>query len=465
MIQLRAITTWGDGISRRRFLYAAGATGVVAAAGMAWPGAVPALSAAESKWKKADRSKLLDFPTLTMRERDRRWTIARRIMQETQVECLLIPGGGGGAGADNFFTNDASATVVFPMKGEPVVLAGEASFQAASWLENEERGEVSWIKDWRFDHTSPAEVLGDLGLSSARIGTLGVTKGAHNFPAGHTSYRAWTGLQKALPKATLVELWDAFTPEWLAKGEEDLACFRKAALLAEVAAEEVLEITRPGVTEDVLYATVMCAILKHGGGIGGLILHSGPDNASWGPPKWAVRGQRPRTIQNGDVINVEYGASYGHLSSQAQVCMGVGKVSDLNMKLGRTAREQYETALKVLKPGARFGDAAQAINAANRREGFWHTTPQIHSLNPLDPVGPVTEGISQHSSALRERFPHMLERPGTGLDIVLREGMTFQVETNSHSGRGRVNIGGNVVITKTGCEPLNEAPVDFRIVP
>lgn len=456
-----------NGLKRRKFLEYAGAGVLASAMGAMAVKVAQAQSSSKSKWRKADRSKLMEFPTLSLKERDRRWNIARRIMQDNKVECLFVPTEAGGAGADNFFTNDGPATVIFPLEGEPIALMEARPELAASLLQNEERGEVSWVKDWRFvsGQAAEVEIIKELGLANARIGTLGVTRGAHSYPPGYIQHGLWSELLKELPKVNWVELWADFGPEWLTKSEEELVCFRKAALLAEVAAEEVLEVTKPGVTEDLLHATIMNEIFKYGGGIGGMQLHSGPDNSSWGPPKWVVRGQKPRVIQNGDVINIEWSANYGHISSQAQVCMGVGKVSDINLKIARTAREAYEIGVKLMKPGILFADLARAMSEPNLREGFWHVTPLIHSLNPLDPVSPVTEGLRNHSSRLRERFPHYIERAATGMDFVLREGMTFQIETNSHSGRYRVNIGGNVIVRPNGGEELNEAPVWFRLVP
>ncbi len=44
-----------------------------------------------------------------------------------------------------------------------------------------------------------------------------------------------------------------------------------------------------------------------------LIIHSGPDNPSWGPPPWLVRPGNPLVIEKGDVVQRELFPSYGSL--------------------------------------------------------------------------------------------------------------------------------------------------------
>lgn len=445
-----------DVTARRRFLQRMAGAALLSA------------TSAQSSWAtQADRAPLKEWPALSLKERDRRWNIIRRIMQENNVGLLFVPAG---IGADNFLTNDAEATVFFPVNGNPVALAGDRSFQAVGWLTNEERGETSWIRDWRFNSRerlfppAPAievDIIRELGFDKARVGTIGVTKGSHFNPEGSIADALQSDFDKQLRGVTWVELWDAFAPKWLTKSAEELVLFRKAALLAEIASEAVLEASKPGASEADIYHAAMCEVLHNGGTMSNIILHSGPECVSWGPPKWRVRPQKPRTLQEGDIVTTELFPACAHLQAQAQMCVAVGRVADVNQKLARIARESYEIGLKTIKPGVKFSEVAAAMNQPNEREGAWHMTPNIHSLNPLYPVGPVTQGVASFSK-LTERFPRMAERQATGMDVVLQEGMCFQLEPNSSLGRNRVNIGGNVVVTKTGCQELNQLPCELR---
>ena len=41
---------------------------------------------------KPDRSKLLEYPVLSLKERDRRWGLIRKMMEENEVEALMVLG-------------------------------------------------------------------------------------------------------------------------------------------------------------------------------------------------------------------------------------------------------------------------------------------------------------------------------------------------------------------------------------
>ncbi|MBI4442729.1 MAG: aminopeptidase P family protein [Acidobacteria bacterium] len=451
-------------MERRNFLQYAGA------------GAVGLLS---SRWAKAQTqtaqrrtsinlSGLAQYPTLSLKERDWRWNRARKMMQDAKVDCLLVMGNG----ADNYFTNDSGSTLIFPIQGEPIALSGSSSSQAGNWLQNEERGEESWVRDWRFRDGGEVivEVLKEKGFASSRIGTIGVSttasSSAGRFGTGvSVGHAEWETITAGLPQAKWQELWDTFLVMWLTKSDEDLAIFRKASLMAEAASLAAWNVTKPGVTEADIYAAIQCEILRLGGRTGSVIMHSGPDNVSWGSPKWQIRPQKPRVIQGGDIITTEIFPHYGHLQAQAQMCIGVGKVADVNIELGKQAREAYEIGLKTAKPGIKFADLANAMNEPNIKAGNWLLTPHIHSMNPVELVGPLRRDRWPGYSRLRERFKDLpLGRALSGGDVVLQAGMCFQLEPNANRGRNRVNIGGNIIITKDGCEELNDVPCALRMV-
>ncbi len=448
--------TKATAIRRRDFLRYSGSGALVSAVGLLPSGCTQS----QPVRKRTDQPGLSEFPTLSLEERDRRWNIARRMMQDNNVECLLTLS----EGADNYFTNDLPSTVIFPLEGDPVGLRPSAS-NAGNWLVDEERGGVSWVTDWRFQTGGPVivDIIREKGFANSRIGTIGATRGSIFFRGGAVTYGLWTHLKEALPGVTFVELWDQFVVHWLTKSEEDLAVFKKAAMMAEAASEAALEATKPGVTEADIFAAIQCEILRLGGRTSNLIIHTGPDNASWGPAKWQYRAQKPRVIQEGDIICTEIFPHYGHLEAQAQMCMAVGEVAEVNHRLARLARESYEIGLNVIRPGIKFFDVAREMNKPNEREGAWHLTPNIHSINPLQCVGPVTEGI-ENFAALTERFKSLPGRQPHGEEIVLQPGMTLQLEPNSSLGRNRVNIGGNVIVTEDGCEELNSLPCEMRVV-
>jgi Xaa-Pro aminopeptidase len=403
-------------------------------------------------------------PTLSLAERDRRWGLIRAMMRRNNVECLIIPPAPIRYPADTYFTNDIPAcAVVFPLDSEPVAIHRGASV-AGSWLQAREWGEGTWIEDMRFGPRGPlmVQALKEKGLTNARIGTIGVLGGPNLIPYGWTAAPMWAYMKEALPDASFVELWDEFASIWLIKSEEEIALYRYVSDLSEQACQVMLDVTRAGVSENEVFAAVMHVFHRNGASMAhDLFVHSGTDNLSWDAPRWLWRAQKPRVIQDGDMVMSEMMPVVGGIEAQAQMCIAVGNVSEPYRRAARVARESYEIGLKALRPGVTFGEVALAMNEPLLRAGAWHLTPHMHSVSPLTLVSPVTEGLD---SSIKNAFKHVQELGGTGMDVVLQPGMAIQLEPNAAFGRQQVNIGGNVLITENGCEELNSLPTDVRYV-
>jgi Xaa-Pro aminopeptidase len=377
-----------------------------------------------------------DPPVLTNAERDRRWGLLRDMMRRNGVDCLLIPAAPHRYPADIYFTNSLpGCTVIFPLKSEPVAFHRGASV-AGSWLQARDWGESNWIDDMRF--------------------------GPNLIPFGWMPHLMWNSLTEALPEVEWVELWDDFAAIWLTKSAEEVALYRYVSMVCEKACEVMLEMTRPGVAESEIYAEMMkvyyrhCATPAHD-----LFIHSGVDNLSWDAPRWLHRAQKPRIIQEGDVVMSEIMAVVGGIEGQAQMCIGVGAVAHPFLRAAEVARESYEAAIATIRAGVTFGEVADAMQAPLRKAGAWHLTPHIHSVTPLTLLGPVTEDLDD---SIASAFKQVHQLGGTCLDVLLEPGMAIQLEPNAAFGRQQVNIGGNVLVTETGCEELNSLPNYMRFV-
>lgn len=397
---------------------------------------------------------------LSPRERDRRWERTRTMMREQGVECLLVFGSDREQ-VDNYLTNDLpGSTVIFPLEGAPVAIT--RGHLVGTQIESALRGEAVWIDDFRF-RPGPAtivNILKEKGCERGRIGVVGAEGGSHFFPTGWTPYATWKAIREALPHAALKDVSWPFMTMTLVRSEEELALFRRAAAVSELACQVMLDVVKPGVGEAEVFAVATYEILRHGARARFMILHSGPDNPSWHYPKWQMRAQPPRVIRRGDIIVAELFPEYGFIEAQAQMCIAVGKVAEVNRRCAEIARRSYEIGLKALRPGRPFGEVAEAMEGPLREAGAWHLTPLIHSMNPLILVGPVTVGIHKLPGA--DRYKDLFEHPADGADVVLEPGMTIQLEPNACMGKHRINIGGNAIVTATGAEELNRIPTEMR---
>lgn len=422
---------------------------------------------------KVDRSLLQAYPTLSVKTREWRWGRIRKLMQDKKVDALLMLPGGQNDDPTSYLTNAGGATLFFPLKGEPIAYtpSGGGAMSVDSLMKSEAAGIESWVRDWRFGQGNASDLVATLkerGLSNSRIGTVGLLK------TGHFSRRAgnWESnplanfIKTQLPKSTLVELWNEYVQLWLVKNEEELVMFRKAAVAAEVAAELFAEACKPGNTLAEVMIVTTAELTRYGVNISRPGIGGGPDGGRG--IAWMQNGLKPPVIQKGDLICSELFCSIGPIASQCQMTVSVGEPTAEKKKLAALARESYEIGIKTLRPGITFGELAEAMSKPNRREGAYHLSPLVHTLNPLEAVTAVTEGIKGERgfTGLRERFGEVKvpELPLDRGDLVMEENMTVQFEPNSCYGQTYVNIGGNLIVTKNGCEELNDLPNRMIIV-
>lgn len=405
-----------------------------------------------------------DPPSLSLAERDRRYAVIRKMMKRTGVEVLIIPPGPHRYPSDIYFTNDITGcSVVFPLNSEPVLLHRGASV-AGTFFQAREWGEGVWIEDMRFGPRIPImlEVMKERGLDRGRIGTIGVFGGPNLQPAGWTPYPMVQSLKAALPDAEFVELWDDFAAIWVTKSEEEIALYRHVSQVCEQACQVMLNVTRVGVPETEIFAAVMYEFHRNGASMAhDLFVHSGPGNLSWDAPRWFYRAQKPRVIEDGDMVLSEMMPVMGGIEAQAQMAIAVGNVHDDFLRAAEVARESYDAAIRTCRAGITVGELAEAMQEPIRKAGAWHLTPHLHSVTPLTLVSPVTEDLIPE---IKNAFKRVDQLGGQGLDVVLEPGMALQLEPNAAFGRRQVNIGGNIVVTGNGCEELNSLPTQLRHV-
>ena len=50
-----------------------------------------------------------------------------------------------------------------------------------------------------------------------------------------------------------------------------------------------------------------------------IVMNSGPATLSWGPPRWTTRGEAPRVLQRGDLMQAELMPMCGNQEVQVQM--------------------------------------------------------------------------------------------------------------------------------------------------
>ena len=398
-------------------------------------------------------------PVLSFAERDRRWRRVRDLMRQRDLDGLVIAGFRTREMYESYVSDDYNeGCVIFPLEGEPVV-ATWAHLRVLRALWSAERGDKLWIEDQRVATSGQAvaEIVIEKDLDGAKLGVVGLTSQAPTEIYGGIPATFWAQFVAALPQATFEDISEEFSYLMLTKSAEELAQVRYAAAAAEAACKAVAEIAGPGVGEETIMAEATAAMLRFGIGLRYpmIVMNSGPATLSWGPPRWTTRGEAPRVLQRGDLMQAELMPLCGNQEVQVQMTIACDPLDEINQKCERVARECYDAGIRAMKPGMKFSDLTKIMEEPLKSAGCWAYTPLLHSVGPHFLMG--RSGVNAPNlGAMGVRFQGTME--WRVRDAVLEEGMVFAFEPNACIDRHRVNIGGTVTVTATGCEELNHIP-------
>jgi Xaa-Pro dipeptidase len=397
-------------------------------------------------------------PVLSLAERDRRWASVRKLMRERSFDGLLIAGFRAREMYETCISDDYNeGCVIFPLDGDPVIITwAYLRVMRARW--SAERGNTLWVDDYRVATSGMgvADVLREKRLDEANLGVVGLSSQAPTEIYGAIPANFWNEITTALPKARWTDISEEFSYLMLVKSDEELAQVRYAARAAEDACKVIAEVAAPGVGEEVVFAEATAEMLRHGIGVRYpvIVMNSGPHTLSWGPPRWTTSGEAPRVLQRGDLLQMELMPLCGNQEIQVQMTVALDPLDEINRKCERVALESYAAAIKTLKPGIAFADMLAAMEEPHKRAGCWGYTPLLHSVGPHFLAGRTQVNMDQVKLDVRYAGPNTARVR----NAVLQPGMVFALEPNACIGDHRVNIGGTVIVTASGCEELNHIP-------
>ena len=397
-------------------------------------------------------------PTLSLAERDRRWAKVRTLMRERGFDGLLVAGFRSREMYETYISDDYNeGCVIFPLEGDPVVITwAYLRVMRARW--SQERGATLWVDDYRVatSGTGVAEVFREKKLAESSLGVVGLSSQAPTEIYGAIPANFWMELTAALPKARWQDISEEFSHLMLVKSDEELAQVRYAARAAEAACKVIAEVAAPGVGEEVVFAEGTAEMLRHGIGVRYpvIVMNSGPHTLSWGPPRWTTSGEAPRILQRGDLMQAELMPLCGNQEVQVQMTVALDPLDDTNKKCERVALASYAAGIKALKPGIAFADLLAAMEEPLKSAGCWGYTPLVHSVGPHFLAGRTL--VNQDQVKLDVRYAGA--NAARARQAILQPGMVFAFEPNACIGNHRVNIGGTVIVTATGCEELNHIP-------
>ncbi|MGW0650840.1 M24 family metallopeptidase [Streptomyces umbrinus] len=403
-----------------------------------------------------------DVPSYSPAERDRRWNLARTLMDQEDLDALIVYGEHEDNGPapyyfDTWFTNDRPGqTIVFPRHGDPIALGSIPSL-LFDHLEGVRRGDALWIAAENVrvgrDAGTLAAVLNECGLAKASIGVVGLEPYIPAHPEGIIPAGLWNAVVSGFPDATFKRVGEDLARLMMTLSDEEVAVVRHSASIGDAMVRAMVEAARPGIGENEVYAAGMSAAYMRGTAVPQMHFYSGPEPVVWGPPQWAYRPQAPRVLQEGDVITAEIFGQFGMRATQHQVAIAVGEVHEDIERAARVAVDCYQAGLDAMRAKRRFGDVAEAMLAPLEEAGGWVKGPQIHGLNPIAALCRVPIDFSQVDGT--ERYPEVPGIPTLLADLELQPGMTFAFEPSCGFGRRLVTLGGTVIVGDDEAIELN----------
>ena len=310
------------------------------------------------------------------------------------------------------------------------------------------RDDAVFITDFRYTEQAEEQVSGfrivkQSGLMknavAEQVKALGIRK--IGFEQDTLPYAEYDQYSKAT-EAEWVPVSDVIEKLRMIKTDDEIRTIRRAAEIADEAFSHILTFIKPGVTELEVSNELEFFMRRLGASESSFdtIVASGKRSAL---PHGVATG---KTIENGDMVTLDFGALYDGYVSDITRTVAVGEPTEELKKIYHLVLEAQMRACSALKPGM-TGKEADAvardyIKDHGYGEAFGHSTG--HGI-----------GLEVH------------EGPGLSFrsDTVLKPGMVVTVEPGIYvPGLGGVRIEDDVLITEDGCELLTSSPKQLIIL-
>jgi Xaa-Pro aminopeptidase len=249
------------------------------------------------------------------------------------------------------------------------------------------------------------------------------------------------GLQHALPDSSYVSMTSALPMLRAVKDADELERLTVAGEAADASFEDIAKVRFADRRETDIAAELAGFLRAHGHSqVDFTVVGSGPNGAN------PHHEMSERTIEEGDMIVLDFGGIKNGYGSDTTRCVHVGEPTDEEREVYEVVRRAQQAGFEVVRPGI----ACQEVDRATRKvitdagygDYFIHRTG--HGI-----------GLTTHEP------PYMIE----GETRKLEPGMCFSIEPGIYlPGRFGVRIEDIVTVTDDGGRRLNNTSHELRLV-
>jgi len=302
------------------------------------------------------------YPPFSKEEYERRYQKIREFMEKDGLDCLIVYGTYAWMGTDQgqintvYLSNYAGFVqtyVVFPLKDDPTLFI---SFD--QHIDNARN--LSVIKDVRCSGFEVAEGIGErlkeLSLEKAAIGIVGPLAAQFriSIPVEHHQYLTTTFSQAKFKVVT-----KEFEDLRLIKSDEEIKYMEKAAAMTDLAQEEIVLATKPGVRHSDLHQIAFSVA----GRCGGKVAIDHVLSIPMSNPQRCYPDPYPthRTVESGDVVMTELCVGYGGYFGKIHATYFVGEPNKVYQEQFELAASVHNRVLAELKPGSTGRDVSKFL--------------------------------------------------------------------------------------------------------
>ena len=245
------------------------------------------------------------------------------------------------------------------------------------------------------------------------------------------------------PEADYPDASEALSALRLRKDQAEIEAMRRAVKIAQDALEATIPLIKMGMTEKELSSELVVQLLKHGSEPEmpfAPIVSGGPNSAN------PHASPTERKLQAGDLLVVDWGATYDGYISDLTRTFAVGEVDEEYEKIHKVVQAANAAGRAAARPGVPCAAVDQAAREVIENAGYgqYFTHRTGHGI-----------GMEGHEE------PYMR---GDNMQL-LEPGMAFTVEPGIYlPDRNGVRIEDNVVITETGTDVLSDMSREIRTV-
>ena len=250
-------------------------------------------------------------------------------------------------------------------------------------------------------------------------------------------------VRDSAPEADFPDASDLLAKLRLRKDPAEIERMRRAVKIAQDSLEATIPLIKIGMTEKDLSAELVTQLLKHGSEPElpfAPIVSGGPNAAN------PHASPTERRLQAGDLLVVDWGATYDGYISDLTRTFAVGDVDDEYKKIHQIVQDANAAGRATAGPGVPCADVDKAARAVIEQAGYgvYFTHRTGHGIGMEGHEDPYMRGDNMQR---------------------LEPGMAFTVEPGIYlPDRNGVRIEDNVVITETGADVLSDMPREIRVV-